>query len=128
MDGFTKLEMQAFEAIGVAHPQLSEALGRAAAVARVTGRDNTGHGFYTSFEVDRSQRPLGVSSPLDGATFDVRVGEDTLLMDFLLWFDAEGYPHCLEGYQLSSVIGGVESAERIDLKRHDLATLTRLYG
>ncbi|MCW5714808.1 MAG: hypothetical protein KIT43_09890 [Bauldia sp.] len=127
MSDFTTLEAQAFEAMSVTHPQLAEGLRGLLATARVTARDNTGHGFYTRFEVDRSQPPLGVSPPLEGATFNVRAGEEVLLMDFLLWVDPEGHPNCLEGYQLAAMVGEVPSAGPVDLRKENLTTLVR-YG
>lgn len=124
MDGFTTLELQAFADMAEGYPDIASALRGFIGTARVTERSNTGHGFYTSFEADRSG-PTIVATPAGyaaDADFEVTVGGEVLLMGFLLWLRG-GYPQCLEGFQY-----GTRTGTNIDLKQHDLAALVRSTG
>ena len=84
-------------------------------------RENTGHGFFTYFEVDQTHGSVATqSNPLYGPKLAVMVGEQVLNMGFLLWLEG-GYPDCLEGYQYCT-----EAGENIDLKAEDLLALVPL--
>lgn len=128
MQTFTTLERQAFDAMGDSHPALADLVLPLLRSARVTSRDNTGYGFYTRFEVDRSLPPVPyiAGGPLDGATFEVTARAVTLLMDFLLWFDDAGHPNCLEGYQFGVIRAGAVADETIDLRTEDIEALVRV--
>ena len=133
MTTFTKLEWQVFAALGASHPQLSEPLQRVLATARVTKRKNTLIGFFTDFEIDRSKPlpafimpPKYPNGPLDGADFDVRLGQKVLVMGFLLWFGPGMVPDQLEGFQFYMADDGHgASGPPIDFEDGDLAALTR---
>jgi len=117
----TKLERAVFALMGEDHPAIAERLARFVASATVTQRQNTGHGFYTTFEVDTRQRTLQSGrGPVDGPLLDVQVGHQVLTMGFLLWL-TDGHPSCLEGFQYGTVAGG-----HVDLKEVDLNSLDSL--
>ena len=107
--------------IGEDNADIAEQLAGFIAVANVTERKNTGHGFYTTFEVDRRQAPLRLErGPVSGPNLDVRVRHQVLMMGFLLWL-TDGYPSCLEGFQYATRAG-----DNIDLRDGELAALVSL--
>jgi hypothetical protein len=116
MQGFTSLEWAILAAICDATPELGPSVRRMLDTAKVTERDNTGHGFYTSFDVARSIPPLNVGL-LDGPFAHMRDMGLGMTMGFILWFEA-GYPDCLEGYQNCD-----DSGETVDLKTRSLDAL-----
>ncbi|ACB93996.1 hypothetical protein [Beijerinckia indica] len=121
MAEFTKLEHAVFASICEAQTEISDALRTLLLNVRITQRDNTGHGFYTSFEVDRSHPPIQFPKRwIDWPDAEVMVGNRVLLMGFILWLE-DGYPKCLEGFQY-----GTKSGESIDLHREDLGALMLL--
>ena len=90
--------------------------------AMVTSRDNTGHGFFTHFEVDRS---LGrVSGPpehpriVNGPIAQMHELGDSAQMAFIMFAD-DGMPDCLEGFQLGDKLG-----DTVDLRERELSSLT----
>lgn len=96
MAEFTKLEQAVLTSICGAEGAIGEALQKLLLTALVVERDNTGHGFYTTFVVDQSQPAIELPERLiGGPTADVQVGNDVLMMQFLLWFE-HGYPKCLK--------------------------------
>ncbi len=114
MTGFTSFEI----AILTAMSDGEELLGILLNTAVVTERENTGHGFYTSFSVDRRQsRAPILASPVNGPNALMKDMGDGMVMGFLLWFD-NGYPDCLEGFQYCDSQGNT-----VDLYTRDLATL-----
>lgn len=118
MREFTELERAVLNAICEGHSQVADRLRRLLATAQLLERDNTGHGFYTSFEVDKSTPPLELPQRLlDGPNVEIAVGSETLLMGFVLWSE-DGYPNCLEGFQYGTPDGG-----NIDLKVVDLSSV-----
>lgn len=115
MREFTDLERAAFNAICDGQSEIANPLRELLATARPSERRNTGHGFYTSFEVDKSTPSLELPERLlDGPNVEVAVDGETLLMGFILWLE-DGYPSCLEGFQYGTPEGG-----NIDLKAMDL--------
>lgn len=119
MDDFTTLERAVLEAICAARPQDGAALRRLLATARVLGRDNTGHGFYTSFRVSPDLPPLrtearGIGGPL---AWMESMGDGNA-MGFVLWFE-DGRPDGLEGFQHGDTGGAT-----VDLRQRDLSGLT----
>ncbi len=118
MREFTELERAVLDAICEGQSEMADGLRKLLATAQLTERDNTGHGFYTSFEVDKSTPPLELPERLlDGPNGEVAVGGETLLMGFILWCD-DGYPNCLEGFQYGTRDGG-----NIDLKTMNLSSV-----
>ena len=118
---FTNLEEAALAAICDLYPQIGDEIRNLVATARSVERDNTGHGFFTSFEIDRTNS--AITWPyrfVDGPTCEIQVGDQVLIMGFILWLEA-GFPNCLEGFQFGTKSGG-----EIDLKQEDLASLVFL--
>jgi len=119
MTGFTSLEIAVLAAIGSSQNVLHALLD----TANVTERENTGHGFYTSFSVDRRLPPVQMPHrQIDGPIAHMNNMGDGMIMGFILWLD-DGYPDCLEGFQYSDNQGNT-----VDLETRDLTTLnfTRL--
>ncbi|MFT4074264.1 MAG: hypothetical protein QM647_01950 [Asticcacaulis sp.] len=115
MTGFTSLEIAVLTAISSGHA----ALGALLDTAQITERENTGHGFYTSFSVDRHISALQMPDrQLNGPNAYMNDMGAGMLMGFILWFE-DGYPDCLEGFQYSDSQGNT-----VDLKTRDLTTLT----
>jgi hypothetical protein len=93
---FSPLERSVLQAICEAHPADRAALEAQLSTAILTSRENTGHGFYTRFSVDRSiSAPVaaprlrnGPPAKVDGVAYG---------MGFILWLK-EAYADCLEGY------------------------------
>jgi hypothetical protein len=118
---FTSLERAVLAAICDAPEGGGEPLRVLLDTARVHERDNTGHGFYTSFDVDRSRPSVALPLRLlDGPNAEVKVGDEVLLMGFILWLK-DGYPDCLEGFQYATKTGG-----SVDLHAEDLGALVLL--
>ncbi|WP_428156442.1 hypothetical protein [Brevundimonas sp.] len=118
MSEFTELERTVLAIICDDQPGIGEALRKLLSAARISERDNTGHGFYTSFDVGKDKPPVAwPERMLDGPDGEVSVGGETLLMGFILWLE-DGYPDCLEGFQYGTTAG-----DDIDLKVVDLTSI-----
>lgn len=121
MPEFTSLERAVLAAICDAPDSGGERLRALLDTARVQKRDNTGHGFYTSVDVDRSRASLDLPLRLlDGPNAEVEVGDQVLLMGFILWLE-DGYPNVLEGFQYATKTG-----DSVDLQAEDLDALVLL--
>jgi hypothetical protein len=84
--------MFVLDQIEVANSALAAPLGRLLATASVFSRENTGHGFYTRFDVARALDRLDTDSRLlNGPNLDVDVGGRVLMMGFILWLE-DGFP------------------------------------
>ena len=107
---FTALERAVLAGICEMHPADCAALQAQLAAATVLRRDNTGAGFFTYFDVDRS-----AASPVSGRR--LRNGPEAQIdgfaygMGFILWL-VEGYANNLEGYS-----NGGESTRDIALDK-----------
>jgi len=118
MPEFTGLERAVLTAICDEQPGIAGRLRGLLATARTLERDNTGHGFYTPFEVDRSLPYVDWPQRIvSGPNVEVNVASEILLMGFVLWFE-DGYPNRLEGFQY-----GMRSGGHIDLKVADLSAI-----
>jgi hypothetical protein len=86
--------------------------------AKVIDRDNTGHGFYTTFEVDRNAAPrLEGVNMIDAPSMIMEgLGQGNSL-GFILWAE-DGYPTTLEGFQNGDLTG-----QTVDLHNYDLTEL-----
>jgi hypothetical protein len=86
--------------------------------ARISARDNTGHGFYTKLEIDRTLTPpLRIPTMIPGPhAWMVGLGEDATI-SFILWI-TDGYPATLEGFQNGDIEGNT-----VDLTTFDLGDL-----
>jgi hypothetical protein len=106
----SKLEDAVLRAIAAQYPDASSAIDSQRSVACVTGRSNTGGGFYTTFEVTQSCPVVAVASPIGNVTARVQ-GLDHG-MGFILWLQ-NGRLSKLEGYSFE------EDTARIDLEAAD---------
>ncbi|MCR6658573.1 MAG: hypothetical protein NVV72_04225 [Asticcacaulis sp.] len=116
MTAFTSLEIAVLAAICNSQvPSLRALLD----TAQMTERENTGHGFYTSFSIDRRLPPVQTPHRLiNGPVAHMNNMGEGMIMGFILWLE-DGYPECLEGFQYGDSLGNT-----IDLKARDLTTLT----
>ncbi|WP_296818913.1 hypothetical protein [Brevundimonas sp.] len=119
---FTPLETHALRFICEAGVQLTaaqrEALWTLLNTASLVERENTGHGFYTAFQVDRTLgSPLGDVSMINGPSVALVGHGEGNRMDFILWAEG-GFPSTLEGFQHGDLAG-----ETVDLRQVDLAAL-----
>jgi len=94
----TPLERAVFEFIRDTIPEDGVALRAQLAKARLRKRENTGSGFFTYIDIDRTAPPIGEGKPRDmrdGPYASVRGAAHG--MGFILWL-RDGYADCLEGY------------------------------
>jgi hypothetical protein len=101
----SSLEQAVLDAMALQVPELADALGSQQAKIRVTDRESTGAGFYTTLDVSQRSPIKGVASPLGdvGATIvGLRHG-----MGFLLWL-RNGHIHRLEGYSYEESTSGID--------------------
>jgi hypothetical protein len=111
MSEFTDFEQTVLNVICHEHLGIGEQLRNFLKFAQLSGRDNNGHGFYTSFDVDKTAAPIDwPTRNVDGPDAEISVGGRTLLMGFILWLEG-GYPNCLEGLQYCT-----PSGDHIDLQ------------
>jgi hypothetical protein len=114
---FTQLERSVLDAIcqtqGGALTGLAELLSTAVPV----GRENTGHGFYTTYRATSATFQSTWRRPIAGPNVRMLgLGEDAM-MGFLLWC-SEDESHTLEGFQYGDATG-----QTVDLKTFELADL-----
>jgi len=108
MVGFTKLEEAVLQDLCLRFPAERATLTAQLAMARVSCRENTGVGFYTSFNVERTQvAPLSGERMRHGAWVKVSGLEHP--MGFILWLE-DGYAHCLEGATVDDSTVGIDLA------------------
>lgn len=130
VDRFTTLELQVFAAMRVSQPEIADVLGRLLGSAKVTSRENTGFGFFTNFDVDRSLPPASPIRLYMGAghmivdDLMVTARDKLIAMSFILHRDIDAYPVSLEGYQAGFFWrAGVKVEEDVDLLEEDLAAV-----
>jgi hypothetical protein len=115
---FTELERTVLAVICDTHLSIASPLKNLLSDARVSNRENTGHGFYTSFDVLAGKSSISWPERiLNGPDVEIAVAAETLLMGFVLWLEG-GYPNCLEGFQY-----GTPTGEDIDLRAVDLTSI-----
>jgi hypothetical protein len=114
MPHFTRLEQAALDEI-CKHSRERPALEGQLATARVSGRKNTGDGFFTYFEVDRNGPPL--TSPwrvLGNVAVTIEGFERPLLVT--LFRSKDGYAHMLEATTAGDSTVGIDlSAVRFEI-------------
>lgn len=94
----TPLERAVFAFICDTIPEDAASLRVQVAKALVRNRKNTGSGFFTYFDIDRTAPPIGEGKARgmrDGPFAQVRGAAHG--MGFILWL-RDGYADCLEGY------------------------------
>jgi hypothetical protein len=94
----TKLEAAALEAICSEDPDIAAVLRTQTASAIVKERYNSGAGYFTYLDVDRSAEPVPTKGPIGNVTADL--AGLPAPVGFLL-FLADGYAECLECYSCS---------------------------
>ncbi len=123
MTGFTKLEAAVLHLVCETDAkQLTtdqrQILKTQLTTATVVERDNTGHGFYTMFEMDRNAVPrLESVSMIDAPSMSMEGMGDGNIVGFILWAE-DGYPTTLEGFQYGDLAG-----QTVDLHDYDLFEL-----
>ena len=107
MEVLSSLERAVLDVIALQVPEVAATLAGQQGKVRVTARENTGAGFYTTLYVSHHSAIQGVASPLGdvGATV---VGLEHG-MGFLLWF-RDGRVHHLEGYSYGESTSGIDFA------------------
>jgi hypothetical protein len=108
MDDLTPLERAVMLVIVAQATDIGPSLGLQLDSVRVAKRENTGAGFYTTFEVSAPATMDGVKSPLGDVGATVQGLEHG--MGFLLWLE-DGRINQLEGYSYE------ESTTGLDLQR-----------
>jgi hypothetical protein len=105
MEVLSSLEQAVLNAIALQVPEVADALAGQQGKVRVTARENTGAGFYTTLDVSHRSPIKGVASPLGdvGATV---VGLEHG-MGFLLWL-RDGHIHKLEGFSYGESTSGID--------------------
>ena len=105
MEVLSRLERAVLDAIALQVPQVADALASEQGKVRVSSRENTGAGFYTTLDVSHRSPIKGVASPLGdvGATV---VGLEHG-MGFLLWL-RDGHIHQLEGFSYGENTSGID--------------------
>ena len=105
MEVLSPLEQAVLDAIALQVPELADALAGQQGQVRVSARENTGAGFYTTLDVSHHSPIRGVASPLGdvGATVvGLKHG-----MGFMLWL-RDGHIHQLEGYSYEESTSGID--------------------
>ena len=105
MEVLSPLEQAVLDAIALQVPEVADALAGQQGKVRVTARENTGAGFYTTLDIPHRLPIEGVASPLGdvGATVvGLQHG-----MGFLLWL-RNGHIHKLEGYSYGENTSGID--------------------
>jgi hypothetical protein len=108
MEGMSPLELAVLDAIALQVPEVANALAGQRETIRVTARENTGAGFYTTFYASHPSPITGVASPLGDVGASIAGLEHG--MGFLLWV-RDGRINTLEGFSYG------ESTSTIDFER-----------
>lgn len=105
MKALSSLEQAVLNAIALQVPEVADAFASQQGKVRVTARENTGAGFYTTLDVSHRSPIKGVASPLGdvGATI---VGLEHG-MGFLLWL-RDDHIHKLEGFAYGESTSGID--------------------
>lgn len=116
MSELTSLERAMLEAFRQPEAKAPSELLALLATASVRNRDNTGYGFYTEFDVDRTLPPLDLHPMVDGPVAHlVGLGDDNIMAS-ILWLE-DGYPKTLEGYQYGDATGQNADLHETGLER-----------
>lgn len=94
----TPLERAVFAFICDTMEENGAALRSQVAMARLRSRANTGSGFFTYLDIDRTAPPIGERKPRDMRDGPFATVQGAAYgMGFILWLK-DGYADCLEGY------------------------------
>jgi hypothetical protein len=105
MEDMSPLEQAVLDAIALQVPEVADALAGQRERIRVTARENTGAGFYTTLDVSNRSPIKDVASPLGDVGASV-VGLEHG-MGFLLWL-RNGHIHQLEGFSYGESTAGID--------------------
>jgi hypothetical protein len=105
MEVLSSLEQAVLDAIALQVPEVADALASQQGKVRVTARENTGAGFYTTLDVSHRSPIKGIASPLGDVGAAV-VGLEHG-MGFLLWL-RDGHIHKLEGFSYGESTSGID--------------------
>ncbi|MDC7677245.1 hypothetical protein [Asticcacaulis machinosus] len=118
MSDFTPLETAVLDNICADYGDFGETLRALLASAKVSERDNTGHGFYTTIIVNKTLPAIAPElARIDGPDAHMLGMGEGMIMGFILWCE-NGYPQSLEAFQYGDAKG-----DTIDLKQYDLSAL-----
>lgn len=108
MKAFYSLEQWVLQRIAAEYPDIAEDLLRQLAAATIVSRENTGHGFFTRFTIDRdTAKPVACERVIGNLLAKVEGMED--LMGFLLFFE-EGFACMLEGAGFGDDVSDIDFA------------------
>ena len=110
MDKLSNLERAELDAIALQMPERTDGLMLQLREARVTGRENTGAGFYTTLDVPPSAGTVEVKSPIGNvgtALVGLKHG-----IGLMLWL-TDGRMHKLEGYSFGESTSDI-NFEQVD--------------
>jgi hypothetical protein len=107
MMGFTALEEAALADVCARFPDDRTALLAQLATAKVTERENSGAGFFTSFEVSHDGAALAGDRMRSGGW--ARIDGFKQPFGFILWLE-DGYADCLEGFTIEDSTVGLDLA------------------
>jgi hypothetical protein len=110
MTTFTELELAALHSMFSERPELTSQLEQQMSVAKVTERENTGVGFFTSISVPTDAAPVDVLEPLSGETH-ARVQGLEPGLGFVLFFE-DGRLRTLEGFTYEGSTAALDLAKR----------------
>ena len=105
MQSLSPLERAVLDAIALQAPEVANALAGQRQQAQVIARENTGAGFYTTFDGSSGARIDGVTSPVGDV--GTTVPGLTQGMGFLLWL-RDGRMYQLEGYSYQESTSGLD--------------------
>ena len=103
---FTPLEHGVLNAICEMHLEDRPALEAQLLTATVRSRENTGAGFFTTFDVERASSAAIRGERLRNGP-EARIDGLEHGMGFILWLK-EGYAECLEGYANAGSTVGID--------------------
>ena len=117
MDVFYPLESWALQRIATEYPDIAEDLLKQFHVATIVSRDNTGHGFFTDFTVDRnSAKPVSCERVIGSLWANVEGMKGP--MTFLLFME-DRFACTLEG------AGSLDDDYDIDFSQAKISPLER---
>ena len=106
MNAFYPLEQWALQRITAEYPDIAIDLLRQFDAATIVSRENTGHGFFTNFTVDRNTAKPVVCERVIGNLW-ARVEGMENLMSFLLFFE-DGFACMLEGAGIDDDVSDID--------------------
>jgi hypothetical protein len=118
MKAFYHLEQWVLQRIAAEYPDIAVDLLEQFDAATIVSRENTGHGFFTNFTVDRTAaKPVACERVIGNLWAKVEGMEDT--MNFLVFLE-DGFARMLEGAGIDDDVSEIDfSRARINPLEHD---------